>query len=110
MSERLRRTGDVRAVLARGRAVHGAHAVTRYRCRGDDGPVRWTVSAGRRVGTAVTRNRAKRRLRAAVRAVALPAGLDLVVVARASAVTAPFEELRADVRAVTARVEQGVAS
>lgn len=110
MSERLRRTGDVRAVLARGRVVHGAHAVTRYRCRGDEGPARWTVSAGRRVGTAVVRNRAKRRLRAAIRAVAVPAGLDLVVVARVSAVTAPFEELRADIRALNERVEQGMAS
>lgn len=91
--------------------MHGVHAVTRYRCRGDDGPARWTVSAGRRVGTAVVRNRAKRRLRAAVRAVTLPAGLDVVVVARASAVTAPFEELRTDIGAVTARFDQqGVAS
>lgn len=54
---------------------------------------RWTVSAGRKVGGAVDRNRAKRRLRDAVRAVGLPGGLDVVAVARPATLTVAFPEL-----------------
>lgn len=97
MAERLRRSGEVRSVLAHGRAVRGAHAVVRIRLRPDAGSPRWTVSASRRVGSAVDRNRAKRRLRAVMREVALPLGADVVVIARASAVSCGFEELERDV-------------
>lgn len=107
MSERLRRTRDVRTVLAHGRAVHGQHAVVRAVDRGDRGPCRWTVSASRRVGSAVDRNRAKRRLRAVLRALNLPAGVDLVVVARASAVACGFPLLTRDVEALVATVRDG---
>lgn len=55
-----------------------------------------TVVAGRKVGGAVRRNRAKRRLREALRQTRLPEGLDLVVVARAEAVTAPWSALVAE--------------
>lgn len=97
MAEPLRRTRDVRAALSRGWAVHGAHAVLRARARNDEHGARWTVSASRRVGSAVRRNRAKRRLRAVMRETALPEGVDLVVIARASAVTCRYRELAADV-------------
>lgn len=105
MSERLRRSAEVRAVLSHGLATHGAHAVLRCRRREDDGPSRWTVSAGRRVGPAVRRNRAKRRLRAVLRELPLVEGADLVVIARASAVDCEFDELRDDVHALVARCE-----
>jgi ribonuclease P protein component len=49
------------------------------------------------VGSAVRRNRAKRRLRAVLRQMELPSGVDLVVIARESAVSAPFAELVEDV-------------
>jgi ribonuclease P protein component len=51
--------------------------------------------AGRRVGGAVQRNRAKRRLRAAARDARLPEA-DLVVDARSGALDAPFDVLRQD--------------
>lgn len=109
MSERLRRTQDVRAVLSRGRAAHGQHAVVRALDRGDGKPCRWTVSASRRVGSAVQRNRAKRRLRAVVRTLEVGAGLDLVVIARASAADCEFPELVSDVEGLVAAVrESGV--
>lgn len=102
MPDRLHRTGDVRAVFEGGTASQGRHVVVRARARIDEGAARFTVAAGRKVGSAVARNRAKRRLRSAVRSEGLPAGWDIVVVARRSTVEAGFGELRRD---VSARVE-----
>lgn len=106
MSERLRHTQDVRRVLVDGHAARGRHAVIRSSRRADGGAPRWTVSASRRVGSAVDRNRAKRRLRAVMRSTALPKGTDLVVLARASAVSCCFDELVEDVTALVAHVHE----
>jgi ribonuclease P protein component len=54
---------------------------------------RLAVVAGRRLGSAVQRNRAKRRLRAAAASAGLPPGYDFVVVARSGALTTPFAVL-----------------
>lgn len=67
--------------------------VVHLRGRDDDGSGRATVVAGRKVGQATRRNRAKRRLRAALREVGVPPGSDVVVVARAKALTTPFPAL-----------------
>jgi ribonuclease P protein component len=68
----------------------------------DDGEhARVAIVAGRAVGNAVRRNRAKRRLRAAVRQVELPA-VDLVVDARRAAAIAPFDRLPRDLERLTA--------
>lgn len=66
--------------------------------RGDGGSPRLAIVAGRRVGNAVARNRAKRRLREAVRDASLPAGVDLVLSAKAGADIVPFPALVDDVR------------
>ena len=62
-------------------------------------PVRYGLTASRRVGGAVQRNRARRRLRAVARAI-LPAhaapGHDYVLIARAAAVTRPYDRLVPD--------------
>ena len=64
-------------------------------------------TASRRIGNAVARNRAKRRLRAAVAHV-MPAsaqrGSDYVVIARAATLTRPFDALTGDLAAALARV------
>ena len=64
-------------------------------------------TASRRIGNAVARNRAKRRLRAAVAHV-MPAsaqcGCDYVVIARAATLTRPFDALIGDLAAALARV------
>jgi ribonuclease P protein component len=61
--------------------------------------IRFGVTASRKVGGAVERNRAKRRLREAARAVlplsALP-GNDYVLVARRETLAKPFDVLLAD--------------
>ena len=61
--------------------------------RTDGGPARVAVVASRRVGGAVQRNRAKRRLRELIRHLPLRREVDVVLVARRRCVDAPFAEL-----------------
>lgn len=64
-------------------------------------------TASRKVGNAVTRNRCKRRLRAAVRQV-MPSqardDLDYVLIAREQTAARPFEQLLGDLRQALRRV------
>lgn len=66
---------------------------------GEEPPIRVGFTASKKVGNAVTRNRARRRLRA-VAAEILPAqaapGYDYVLIARDGTVSRPWPELRAD--------------
>ncbi|MFO8075932.1 MAG: ribonuclease P protein component [Actinomycetota bacterium] len=93
---RLRRSSDIREVLAQRQRWRGEHVDVHLHDRGEGDP-RVAVVAGKRVGTAVERNRAKRRLRAAAAATPAPRGRDAVVIARPSAVHAPFDEVRDEV-------------
>ena len=61
--------------------------------KGSAGPPRVAFVAGKGVGNAVRRNRAKRRLRAAMARIRLRDGLTYVVIARRGAVDAPFQSL-----------------
>ncbi|NNF65315.1 MAG: ribonuclease P protein component [Acidimicrobiia bacterium] len=54
--------------------------------------------AGKKIGNAVTRNRVKRRIRAALDAVSLADGATYVVVASPTAVSVDFETLTADLK------------
>lgn len=60
---------------------------------GLDGVVRIGLVAGRKVGTAVARNRAKRRLRHAARVADLAPGRDYVLIASSATLSVPFSEL-----------------
>ena len=62
----------------------------------DQSRVRVGVAAGRTVGTAVARNRAKRLLREATRTLtpSIASGFDLVLIARPGLVSATLEETR----------------
>lgn len=105
---RLKRRSDFLAV-ASGRRFHTERMTAQGRLREpgevrDDGPAEglylgFTIT--KRVGHATERNRIRRRLRSAVAAVAEDAPLipaDVVLVARRPALTAPFEDLVADLR------------
>ena len=74
--------------------------------------IRVGFTASRKVGSAVERNRARRRLRAAVAEV-LPirgqAGHDYVVIARAATLTRPYGELVGDLRTALAGLSEPAA-
>jgi ribonuclease P protein component len=75
----------------------------------EDTAIRVGFTASRKVGIAVLRNRARRRLRAAVAAV-LPRlgrpGTDYVIVARAETVTRPYAALLADLETAVCRIAE----
>ena len=76
-----------------------------------DGEARIGITASRKIGNAVARNRAKRRLRAAARET-LPlsgrAGHDYVLVARAGILTRDFKALLGDIKAAMAADRKSV--
>jgi ribonuclease P protein component len=61
------------------------------------------VSATRKLGGAVDRNRAKRRTREMFRTSNLPTGVDMVVVARRELIEAPWLELLKEFEALVRR-------
>ena len=75
----------------------GRHVDVHVRDREDSASPRATVVAGKRVGSAVHRNRAKRRLRAAIRQAGVPVGRDVVLVAKPGAEGVDFDELCGEV-------------
>lgn len=86
--------------VAKGRSVRRRSLVLQARARDPKtGPPRFGFTASRKVGSAVTRNRAKRRLREVVRAVApglAQTGVDYVVIARAETATLDWTTLMND--------------
>ena len=73
----------------------------------DQPRVRVGVAAGRTVGTAVLRNRAKRLLREAMRPLLpnITSGLDLILIARPNLVSATLEETRQALLALLQRAQ-----
>jgi ribonuclease P protein component len=103
-----RRADFLAAAKGRRRSTPGFTLQARERDADPDGPPRIGYTCSKKVGNAVARNRAKRRLRAAARA-AFPdggrTGWDYVLVGR-PAITAshPFPDLVADLEAAIVAV------
>jgi ribonuclease P protein component len=99
--QRLKRRADFLRVAAKGRKapVHGL--VLQALARDDAGPVRVGFTVTKKVGNAVVRNRARRRLKEAARLLLRGqdlAGLDLVLIGRDATGKRPFADLIGDVR------------
>ena len=106
--DRLRQRGEFLAVAA-GAKIPAAAFVLQARRRDDDGPARVGFTVSRKVGTAVERNRVRRRLREAVRRSAsreMLAGHDYVIVGRRAALTYDFTRLTGDLEQTLARIHK----
>jgi ribonuclease P protein component len=78
--------------------------------RANGASIRFGITASRKVGNAVTRNRAKRRLREAAAQILPRAGKpgnDYVLIARGGPTERPFAALLADLEAALRRVDRG---
>jgi ribonuclease P protein component len=102
--ERLRRRADFLAA-ATGRKVPTAAFLLQARKRDDGGPARVGFTVSGKVGSAVERNRVRRRLKQAVRlAAGLSPGHDYVLIGRRAALSLPFEQISEDFQRALRRV------
>jgi ribonuclease P protein component len=94
--ERLRRRADFLAAAAGGRKVATTAFVLQALGRADNGPIRVGFTVSKKVGTAVERNRVRRRLKEVVKRSAagrLQSGHDYVLIGRRTALQLPFERI-----------------
>lgn len=106
-SERLRDSRRIVAVL-RGRQQRAGHLLGVHAATDRSGGVpRIAVVASRRVGDAVTRNRAKRLLREASRGVAWRPGTDIVLVARATCAESTLGDVERELARLVTELDVG---
>lgn len=104
-----RRREFLRVAAARIKAVTPGMVVQAYEREDNESQIRVGFTASRKVGNAVVRNRARRRLKALVDEL-LPgrgqAATDYVLIARGETATRPFEALRSDLLQALSRLER----
>jgi ribonuclease P protein component len=101
-TERIRRRPEFERIYSAGAKVHGRFMIVFVMPNGTLAP-RFGVAATRKLGSAVERNRAKRRARALFRHRKNIGGLDIVIVPRREMLDAPFATLEADYTAALGR-------
>jgi ribonuclease P protein component len=104
--ERLTQRADFLAA-AKGARVPAGAFVLQVRAREDQGPARVGFTVSRKVGSAVERNRVRRRLREIVRrnaALIAQNGHDYVLIGRRAALAMPFERISAEFTGAMARL------
>ena len=104
--QHIRQRAEFQAVYDKGRKHQGRHMLIFSLAR-EGQPTRLGIAATRKMGIAVERNRAKRRVRELFRQHPAPAGFDIVVVPRRSLIDASFSSLEAEYVATLARVRSG---
>lgn len=108
MMQRLRQRADFVAAAA-GTKVPRPAFILQARVRGDEGPARVGFTVTKKVGSAVERNRVRRRLRDIVRRSAadgLPAGRDYVLIGRRAALDRPFDQMIQDFLTALAQAQR----
>ena len=106
--DRLRQRADFLAV-ADGARVNSPAFVVQSRCRDDDGPVRVGFTVTRKNGTAVERNRIRRRLRELVKrldGITMRPHSDYVLVGRRAALNRDFAAMLDDLRSALHRLDR----
>ena len=109
--DRLRQRADFLAV-ANGARANAAAFVLQARPRDDDGPVRVGFTVTKKNGTAVERNRIRRRLRELVKrldVVSMRPHSDYVLVGRRVALTRDFSTMLDDLRSALRRLDRQTA-
>ena len=97
-AQRLKRRQDFSAVYHGGASFTRGSLVLKVRANPNTAEPRFGFAVGKRLGSAVIRNRVKRRLRAAIDTLQPRGQDDVVVIARASAVQASYQELETTMR------------
>jgi ribonuclease P protein component len=103
---RLKRRAEFLAVAARGRKVQMPGLVLQALAREQAAPLRLGFTVTRKIGNAVARNRARRRLKEAARlffAEHLASGVDLVLIGRGETARREFSALRDDLARALAK-------
>lgn len=98
---RLKRRAEFLRVASKGRKTPSSGIVLQLLDRHDDAPVRLGFTVTKKVGNAVIRNRTRRRMREAARALLATTdihGVDLVLIGRDSTRRRPFTLLIEDFR------------
>jgi ribonuclease P protein component len=101
LPERLKRRAEFLRLAAKGRKVPVHGLVLQALVRADAGPARLGFTVTKKIGNAVARNRARRRLKEAARLVLQGqelAGVDLVLIGRDATGQRPFADLMTDLR------------
>jgi ribonuclease P protein component len=109
--ERLRQRADFVAAATGAKAPTAAF-VLQARKRGDSGPIRVGFTVTKKVGSAVERNRVRRRLKAVVSGSAagrMCPGYDYVLVGRRAALELPFDRLVEEFNGALRRLEMTAA-
>jgi ribonuclease P protein component len=104
---RVRKRAEYLSIQGGGRRLTGDHYMLfARRAEGEVGASRFGVTVSRKVGNAVLRNKVKRWVRESCRRMQreLPAGMDLVIVARPSAARAGYGPTAAELASLTRRL------
>jgi ribonuclease P protein component len=104
-SYKLRRRAEFTRVYERGARLRGRFMTCFALSNGLDSP-RLGIAASRKMGTAVTRNKAKRRIRELFRTNKPLKTIDIVFIPRRELVSAAWPDVIADYRAALRRIEK----